>query len=809
MAGAMLLAVALGSMPAHAQDNANKKDEGDNDIIVTAQFRQQKLQDTPLAITAVSGNLLEQRSQTQLAQVTAQIPSLQLQPSPAGYGNAMSAFIRGIGQADIHPALEPGVGIYVDDVYFGTLTASLFDLLDLDRVEVLRGPQGTLAGMNSEAGALKLYSKKPTGEGGYIEATVGGYHRTDFKGSADFALVPDVLSARISGVYRKRDGFVTRLDYACSHPNDPYVLSGALKSLATGPGCKLGELGDQDMKALRGALRWTPNSRLEVNLVGDYTKDNSQTQATTLLQAAFGSYSPARSLAYQGVPYDNRFVPYGQYRGDTVYNNPYITYANFYDPGVTWSAKDVTGAPDKPNGPFIAQSASQVDGWGVSGTVDYQLNDNLSLKSITAYRHYSSLAGDDTDGSPVAWIQEQQLFTHKQFSEEMRLNGVLANGRVHFTLGGIYYFQRTNYFIKNDTPFIPFGTPDKPTFAFIADPPIVMDQVAGFGNISVEATDKLTFEGGIRVTHEKKTLTFNTLTFDGSGRNFDPLSNPADPLTGLSSTFEGTIVDYRAVASYKFTPDIMGYAQFSTGFKGGGISPRPYFPTQALPFGPENVRAYEVGLKTDLFDRRLRLNGNVYYMDYIGYQGTPDVCIGTNGQPLSGIAGLPGLCGEYINLGDAYAKGVEVEATARLAPGLTIDGSLSLNDLKFKQPRYSTTNVVAGASPAGFGEFKWSLGMQYDADFGDAGMLSPRIDISHTPGYCGRIKCDLAIANVDSYDLVNARLTYRSADRNWNVSLEVTNLFNKLYYYNKVVTAYASAQPGAPRQWAVTVRRKF
>ncbi|HWU01263.1 MAG TPA: TonB-dependent receptor, partial [Novosphingobium sp.] len=608
-----------------------------------------------------------------------------------------------------------------------------------------------------------------------------------------------------SGVYRKRDGYVTRIDYACSHPNDPYVLSGALKSMTTSPGCKLGTLGDQDMRAMRGSLRWVASDRLEVNVIGDYTSDTSQTQATTLLRA---SLNPSATTAYQGVPYDNRFVPWGQYRGDTVYNSPYITYANFYDPGVTYAAANSSGAPGAANGPFQAQSAAQVEGWGVSGTVDFKLNANLSIKSITGYRTYTSLSGEDNDGSPVVYIQEQGLFTHRQFSEEMRLSGSLPGAHIHFTVGGIYFYQKTVYYDKNDTPFAGFGTASQPTFAFIQNDPMTMRQEAGFANVSWEPTSKLTVEGGIRVTHEDKRYTFYRLAFDGSGQPYQPLSDPANPLNGRTGQYQGTNVDYRAVVSYKFTPATMGYAQFATGFKGGGITPRPYFPEQVLGFAPERVRSYELGLKTDLFDRRLRINGDVYYMDYLGYQGTPNVCVDANGNALTGLPGTPGLCGEYVNLGDAKVKGFELEVTARPIPGLTIEGATSLNDFRFETPRIATNEIVAGSSRPGIGKFKWSIGVQYEARIERIGSIIPRVDVIHTPGYCGNFNCD-PISKVDSYDLVNARITFRPEGGKWSLALEATNLFDKLYYINKLVTAYASAQPGAPRQFAATLRRSF
>ena len=203
--------------PAFAQDDANKGDNSkatdENAIVVTATFRETQLQDTPLAITAVNSALLEQRGETDVSQIAAQAPNVVLTPQPQNSGVGLVAFIRGIGQTDFNYALEPGVGIYVDDVYIPTLSSSMIDLMDLDRVEILRGPQGTLAGKNSIGGAIKLFSSKPDGSGrGSIQATYGSFNRVDVRGFADFA-VTDNLFARIAGVSKNRDGYVTLLDY--------------------------------------------------------------------------------------------------------------------------------------------------------------------------------------------------------------------------------------------------------------------------------------------------------------------------------------------------------------------------------------------------------------------------------------------------------------------------------------------------------------------------------------------------------------------------------------------------------------------
>ena len=220
------------------------------DIVVTAQFREQSVQTTPLSITAISGDLLQSRNQTNLSEVTNQAPNVTLKPQGAAYGPAMGASIRGVGQFDFNPALEPGVGIYVDDVYYATLTGSVMDLLDLERVEILRGPQGTLAGKNSIGGAVKLYSKKPTGDGGYVSGTYGSRDRVDLRASADFA-VTDALFVRIAGVSKRQGGYIERRDYGCSFPT-----SGVPILSPTSGNCVVGTNGDVNYTALRGQVRW-------------------------------------------------------------------------------------------------------------------------------------------------------------------------------------------------------------------------------------------------------------------------------------------------------------------------------------------------------------------------------------------------------------------------------------------------------------------------------------------------------------------------------------------------------------------------
>ncbi len=808
---ALTAAMCVGVTAAAAADAPKDKGATVSEVVVTAQFRQQNLQQTPIAITAVNGAMLDARGQTRISDIAAEAPNVQLEPNPAGAGNSLKAYIRGVGQSDQDPALDPGVGIYVDGVNFGTITGSIFDLLDLDRIEILRGPQGTLSGMNSLGGSINLYSKKPNGAGGgYVEGTLGSLHRTDVRASADFTAVPDKLFFRIAGVSRHHDGFVTRLDYACVHPNDPYVISGAIGKGSSNPDCKLGAEGNQNMSAVKLSARWVVNDKLEVNLIGDWTDDKSETQADTLLRAA--EIIPGASLAYAGAPYDNRFVAYGPYRGDTVINNPYVTYANFIDPGYTYQAINTGGAPGAPNGAWAPTPQDGIQSWGVSGDINFHANDQFTLKSITAYRHYVATSTDDNGGSPITQVMELAKFTHEQFSEELRATGSILDSKVDYAVGGIYFHQKTIYANREDDPFLAgiFGTLSHPTFDFLGDDPTVVNTEAGFAHLTWKATDKLNFAGGVRYTHERKAYTFERLNLDGQ-TPYLVLSDPANPLNGVTGVYDGGHWDYRADVSYQWTMNLMTYAQFSTGFKGGGVSPRPYVPQQVTPFGPETLDAYEGGIKSEWFGQRLRLNLAGFYNQYHDYQAPASICLDKNGTPLAEPFGTI-LCGEYQNVGEATIKGVELESEIHPVDGMTIDASVSYLKFRFGKPIRPTSAVIEGAGAPGVGDLKWSIGVQYAFPFIAGGTLTPRVDVNHTPGYCNGLNATLncnPLSKNENYTLTNLRLTYRPMDSSWSTSLEVTNVTDKLHYLNKFASSYTEAQPGMPREWAISVRRTF
>jgi len=203
-AGSMVVAMAMAA-PAATDQSAQGGDQSVplTEIIVTAQFRRENIQDVPIAMTAVSSAMMEARSQSSLADIAQQAPNVQLVQTGGAFGPGMTAYIRGIGQADFDPAFAPGVGIYIDDVYYTSLTGSNFALLDLNRVEILRGPQGTLSGANSEGGSIKLYSEKPKGDdSGYVKVQYGQRNLIDIGAMGDWALIPGSLFLRVSGASR-------------------------------------------------------------------------------------------------------------------------------------------------------------------------------------------------------------------------------------------------------------------------------------------------------------------------------------------------------------------------------------------------------------------------------------------------------------------------------------------------------------------------------------------------------------------------------------------------------------------------------
>jgi len=678
---------------AASQDGATAQNaQPDNttlqDIVVTAQFRAQRLQDTPISITAVNAAVLEAKNQTNLAQVADAAPNVSLKPQGTSFGPSITASIRGVGQNDFNPAYEPGVGIYIDDVYYPQLTGAVFDLLDLDRVEILRGPQGTLAGRNSEGGAIKLYSKKPTGNnGGFVEATYGSRKMLGLRAAADFKLT-DTVFARISGVAKQQDGYVDRIDYGCAHPG-----SGIAATQPAGH-CVISKLGGVGYQAVRGILRWQPDDKLEVNIIGDYTRDERTISGEVLL--ATSTVASPNTNAAPGVVYDNKFIC-----------GKFCNYLTTGQPAATWTPPipiDPLGAAGTKLAATSSSDRSYYSGWGVSGQINYKLNDAISLASITGYRAFHTNWASDDDLSPANIGFGVNFLKNWSFSQEVRVNAEISD-TIRTTIGGYYFKQKSVYDSQQDLRYVPvfplqFRQPD-PTRA---------QAKAAFAHLSWEPIHNLTLSGGVRYTSESKDQTYYRLNLDGTVNRFlDPVGSVYGPgyhgadtlgifgggtvsaLTGLTAHYAAKRWDWRVAADYRLSDQLLVYGTVSTGFKGGGSNPRPFNAAQVIAFRPEKLTAYEIGFKSDLFDRKLRFNMSGFINNY------KDIQI-----PVLSCPDSP--CAARFNAGDAKVKGFEAEITANPIQGLAIDASLSYLDFHFVgsslNPAAAYPSNPGGVSPS-------------------------------------------------------------------------------------------------------------
>ena len=779
-------ALAAGLVAASFAPGVSRAQEADDaratmpEIIVTAQFRAQRLQDTPIAITATSGAELAAKAVDSVTDLTAVAPNVNLSEATGLNGSAVQAYIRGIGQSDSSFALEPGVGIYIDDVYYGTTFGAILDLNDLDRVEVLRGPQGTLSGKNSIGGSVKLFSRKPGDEGGgFIEATTGRFGRIDLRASAGFT-VADGLYARVSGVSKHTDGYFDLLDYGCVFPNS------GIAATSSGGSCKTGTEGGIDVQGARLALRYAPQgSPIEVNLIADYALNKSEQVATKLLYANNpGVRSYVASDPAGGVPFDGRFL---------TGRHSYSSYAN-YAAGGNYTTAFGTSYQVEP-GSFSTSPDSSAKSWGVSGAVDWQLSDDLSLKSITAYRKATGSTGIDLDGSPLSILVQAFDYAHSQFTQELRLSGRVGS-LVDFTVGGYYYDADDRISGRVLIPSV--------LFDFLEDDPVTNRSMSAFAHAEFHLTPDLNVIGGIRYTDDRKTYQFHRRNADGTlpGGAFLTENFLLVGLDGQTGTFRGDRLDYRLGVNYRFSLSLMAYAQVATGYKGGGINPRPYTPDQIVSFKPETLTTYEAGFKSDLLDRRVRFNGTVFYNDYKDIQINRYVC------PESASA----TCSQPANAGDAKVWGAEAELFAEPVDGLTIDGALGY--LHFKYTRVDATTLVEKGFKAPFNpSWQASAGIQYEAGLGERiGTLTPRLDWNYQSSFYFN-SINNAFNRVAARSLFNLRVTYESADKAWQVGAGVTNLFDRFYFTGKSenVSNYGvnSGSVGRPREWFLSLRRTF
>ena len=395
---ASVFAVSPGIVQAQQSEGATALEE----IVVTARKREESLMETPISITAFSGEDLIDRNLTSIDQIGSQTPGLVFSNSAniSGSSNAAAVFIRGIGQSDYTLAVEPGVGIYIDDVYLPHSIGNVANVVDVERIEVLRGPQGTLFGRNTIGGAIRVITKKPHDEyEGDIEFATGSYDRIDVKGHVNIPL-SDRLFVRVSGLSQDRDGFVKR----------PFLD---------------GKSGDKDSVNIIGQARWLATDNLVADLTVGFDRDDSEGAPQV---AVF--QDPAHPAGTQPTRFRNFIAP-------------------FVDPAVLQGMLQgfTPQAINDPDGPCCISFTdtdipTDLEGYNVNLTLNWDINDNLSAKSITSYRSLESQFGRDADNLP--YNQQVELFLsvdYEVWSQEFQLSGVSFDNRLDWTVGGYYFHE--------------------------------------------------------------------------------------------------------------------------------------------------------------------------------------------------------------------------------------------------------------------------------------------------------------------------------------------------------------------------------
>ncbi len=772
---ASLAAFILGSGGVEAQETTGspevKRSTTIEEVIVTARKREESLMETPVSITAFSGEDLVNRNITSIDQIGDQTPGLVFSSSAniSGSSNAAAVFIRGIGQSDYTLAVEPGVGIYIDDVYLPHSIGNVANVVDIERIEVLRGPQGTLFGRNTIGGAIRIVTTKPSNEyEGDIEFTLGEYDRIDIKGHANIPL-SDTFFVRVSGLSQDRDGFVDR----------PFLTE---------------DSGNKDTVNLIAQARWLASDNLTADLAIGIDRDDS---AGAPMVAIF--QDPEHPAGTQAQRFRDFIAP-------------------FVDPAVLQGMLQgaVSAAINDPDGRCCVSFSdtvipSRTRGQNATLTLNWDVNENMSLKSITAYRDLDSQFGRDADNLP--FNQQVELFLSVDYdvwSQELQLSGTSLQDRLDWTVGA-YYFKEEG--VEDD--IVAFASFDITSGGFFET-----EDFALFAQGTYDLTDKLSLTAGVRYTDEEKTAEVDGDRHQGLQTGFlsslDAQGSKANTNFGPGLPFAlvppGTYVEAVKETvpyinlSYQATDDLMVYGSYSEGFKGGGIQvrngPLPFLPQ----FDPETVESFEFGVKWTGLDGRMNVSAAVFSMTYDDVQLPGSVFQEDLGNAVSLVD----------NLGDAKNSGFELEITALPMPNLRISAGVAYLDSEYDSVKDNEAADALDPNSAitnddelpNTPEWQFNASVSYDIETAH-GMYTPRVDVGYTDEqFNDAINTELL--KRDAYTNLNLSLGFVSEDEKWSGSLFVQNALDE-----QVIVAgfngfnYMDGAISRPREWGLRIRRSF
>lgn len=753
---------------------AKRASDGLPDVIVTARRRAEDLQAVPGALSVVGGDLLDRSYTVNTQALTVLVPSLNY--SSANPRN--TAFtIRGLGSSVVavsqaNDGLEPGVGFYVDQVYHARPATAAFDFSDIEQIEVLRGPQGTLFGKNTTAGAINISSRAPTfTPEGAAELSFGNYSFLQAKASVSGPVVDDVLAFRLSGVSTRRDG--------------------VLRNVAGGDHNGIGN------QAVRGQLLFRPSETFQLRLIGDYSGFSSDCCTQVYLRVGQSLRAPGRQ--YPALAAGQNYAPPS--------TNPYDRITDIDAPLNTATSEG-----------------------GVTGIADLDLGP-ATITSVTGWRFWDWDAANDRDytGLPIQLTQHIPSLQH-QFSQELR---IASNGDGPLSyVGGLYYFRQAikghpisiygplaTYWLLGPASQYPQGLLDG--YGTDGTTDFRTNSYAAFGEVNWRPLPRLTLTGGLRYTYERKRGSYSTFVFGGLDTTDPVLVNAKlsilRPQSYEARDRDGSLSG-RANISYELVDGILGYASYARGFKSGGINMsglplnaqnQPTLATAVV--DPERNTTYEAGLKTRLFDRHLILNLAGYYTKVTDFQAT----IVDSTQTVA-------LRGYLSNIPKVVVKGVEADATALLFRDLTLRGSLAYAHGEYDdypagpcplelQSSGTAACDLSGRRLSGLPRWAGTIGADYapEVRFGRfQGNLVAHADSSWRSGYYG----DPSLSRytwIGGYNVTNASIGLRS-DKGWEVDVFARNLFASDYIQNLTIQAGNSGlilgTPSDPRTYGLTLR---
>jgi iron complex outermembrane receptor protein len=809
-----VIPAALLAPPAQAQIAANGSAastapaaEGLQEVVVTARRRTEQLQDVPLTVTAVTASTIEAANIQNIADLASYVPNMKISQDRAT-SSTINVYIRGVGQSDPLWGFQPGVGVYVDDVYLARPQAALLDVLDVDRLEVLSGPQGTLYGRNTIAGAIKYVTRDIDGPATLTaSATAGNYDERDYKLMGSTPIVPDHVYV----------GFAF-----ASLRNDGYGEVVAQPGVAQPPQSPLGvELSNKDILVGRANLTVTWGESSKLKIIADDILDNSNASGGQRLNDYLNGGVSVLPLPLLGIPALPIVTP-----NAPPLSNPFDMYDNL-----------------PANQDFFHRQ-------GTSATYTQNLTSELSLKLVGAYYeghgqqfiNFSQTADNlfDVDG----------LYHDQQSSAEAQLS--FTNDLVK-AVGGLFYMDSNScgdYDADIGTlPLLDIPALDTYITELVSGCDLTKS-TAVYGDSSWKLSDQLNLDVGLRWNQDKITAQVFQEDYVGvpvtPGVTFTaPTQAPAGliPFPGVVTDYTGertfSNVDPRLGFDYHFTQNVMGYFTYSKGFKSGGFDMRgnaALSPTTKNGYNAETANSYELGIKSTLLDDTLLLNADVFYDPYT------DAQIELGEVTISN--GLPSNVTYTTNAGKQINEGAELQSVWRPTRALTFAANVGYLDSYYKNyivpcdifpltPQI-TPGCTAGVSSVDLSSSQtplnaphWTLSEYQSYAWNlQAGSLTARAGFDYRTYAKTATTINAWTATDQSgYGLLNAGLAFTTHDQHWRVSLDGKNLTDKYYR----VAGYEFGPPplaspplysfvggvselgfyGPPRTWGVTVQYHY